>query len=132
MLKLKLQSFSHSLEKTLMLGKIAGRRWRGRQGTRKDRMVGWHHWHSGHEFEWALGDGEDREAWRAALHGVAKHWTRLNDWTTTTLLGGGGKGWGKAAIYQVVCLTSAASQEIPDWLVKGYIPGRGWNWMFRY
>ena len=53
MLKLKLQYFGHlnritdSLEKTLMLGKIEGRRRRGRQ----DEMVGWHHWLIGHEFE---------------------------------------------------------------------------------
>ena len=55
MLKLKLQSFGHlmqranSLEKTLMLGKIEGRRRRGRQ----DEMVGWHHQLDGHEFEQA-------------------------------------------------------------------------------
>ena len=73
MLKLKLQYFSHlrtdSLEKTLMLGKIEGRRRRGRQRMRwldgitnlKDRL----------EFEQALGVGMDREAWRAAVHGVA-------------------------------------------------------------
>ena len=59
MLKLKLQSFGHlmqranSLEKTLMLGKIEGRRRRGQQ----DEMVGWHHQLDGHEFEQALGDG---------------------------------------------------------------------------
>ena len=61
MLKLKLQYFGHmmqrtdSLEKTLMLGKIEGRRRRGRQ-----RMVGWHHQLNGHEFEQALeiGDGQ--------------------------------------------------------------------------
>ena len=58
MLKLKLQYFGHlmqrvdSLEKTLMLGKIEGRRRRGWQ------MVGWHHWLNGHEFEQVLGDGE--------------------------------------------------------------------------
>ena len=58
MLKLKLQYFGHlmrradSLEKTLMLGKIEGRR-RGRQ-----RMVGWHHRLSGHGFEQAPGDSE--------------------------------------------------------------------------
>ena len=55
MLKLKLQSFGHlmqrtdSLEKTLMLGKIEGRRRKGRQ----DEMVGWHHRLNGHEFEQA-------------------------------------------------------------------------------
>ena len=60
MLKLKLQYFGHlmrradSLEKTLMLGKIEGRRRRGWQRM----MVGWHHWLDGHEFEQALGGGD--------------------------------------------------------------------------
>ena len=60
MLKLKLQYFDHlmrrgdSLEKTLMLGKIEGRRRRGRQ----DEMVGWRHRLNGHEFEQAPRDGE--------------------------------------------------------------------------
>jgi len=60
MLKLKLQYFGHlmgrndSLEKTLMLGKIEGRRRRGRQ----DEMVGWQHWLDGHEFEQAPGVGD--------------------------------------------------------------------------
>ena len=59
-LKLKLQYFGHlmrrtdSLEKTLMLGKIGGRR---RRGT-EDEMVGWHHWPNEHEFEQAPGYGE--------------------------------------------------------------------------
>ena len=61
MLKLKLQCFGHlmqradSLEKTLILGKIEGRRRRGRQ---KDEMVGWHHRLNGHEFEQTPGDSE--------------------------------------------------------------------------
>ena len=61
MMKLKLQYFGHlmrradSLEKTLMLGKIEGRRRRGRQ---KDKMVGWHHWLSGYEFEQTLRENE--------------------------------------------------------------------------
>ena len=81
MLKLKLQSFGHvmqrtdSLEKTLMLGKIEGRRRRGQQRMRwldgiTDSMG---------EFEQTLGDGEDREAWCAAVHGVTKSQTRLSD-----------------------------------------------------
>ena len=90
MLKLKLQYFRHlmwrvdSLEKTLMLGGIEGRRRRGRQ----DEMAGWHHWLDGHEFEWTLGVGDGWEAWRAAIHGVAKSWTRLSDWTDWTDLNG--------------------------------------------
>ena len=64
MLKLKLQYFGHlirspdSFEKTLMLGKIEGRRRRGQQ----DEMVGWHHRLNGHEFEQALGDGEGQRS----------------------------------------------------------------------
>ena len=62
MLKLKLQYFGHlmwradSLEKTLMLGKIEGRR--RKKGMTGDKMVGWHHWLNGHEFEQAPGDGK--------------------------------------------------------------------------
>ena len=74
MLKLKLQYFGHlmrrvdPLEKTLMLEKIGGRRKRGQQRMR-----------------WLDGMTElrelmmDREAWHAAIHGVAKSWTRLSD-----------------------------------------------------
>ena len=60
-LKLKLQYFGHlmrrtnSFEKTLMLGKIEGRRRRGQQ---RDEMIGWHHGLNGHEFEQTLRDGE--------------------------------------------------------------------------
>ena len=60
-LRLKLQYFGHlmqrtdSLEKTLMLGKIEGRR---RRGPTEDEMVGWHHQLDGHEFEQVLGVGD--------------------------------------------------------------------------
>ena len=83
MLKLKLQYFGHlmrrvdSLEKTLMLGGM------GAGGKGDDR--GWDGWMAspsdGCDFEWTPGDGDDREAWRAEIHGVAKSQTRLSDWT---------------------------------------------------
>ena len=45
----------------------------------EDETVGWHHQLNEHEFEQAPGGGEGQEAWRAAVHGVAKSWTQLCD-----------------------------------------------------
>ena len=87
MLKLKLQCFGHliqradSLEKTLMLGKIEGKR-RGWQRMRQ--LEGIIVSINGHEFEQTLEMVKDREAWRASVHKVAKSQTRLSSWTMTT------------------------------------------------
>ena len=84
MLKMKLQYFGHlmrrvdSLEKTLMLGRIGGRRRRGLQRMRW--LTGWHHRLDGREFEWTPGVG-DGQGGLACLPGVAKCQPRLNDWT---------------------------------------------------
>ena len=49
------------------------------KGAIEYEMAGWHHQLNGHEFEQAPGDGKGREAWRVAVHGVAKSQTRLSD-----------------------------------------------------
>ena len=64
------------MEKTLMLGKIEGRQ---EKRMAEDEMVGWHHRLNGHEFEQVQETVKDREAWHAAVHGVAKSQTRLSD-----------------------------------------------------
>ena len=112
MLKLKVQYFGHlmrrvdSLEKTLMLGGIGGRRRRGEQRMR---------WLDGITDSMDVSLGElrelvmDREAWHAAIHGVAKSWTRLSDWNELN--------WTELKVNQGVCLCMCVGVYfIPFWL----------------
>ena len=126
MLKLKLQYFGHltwrtdSLGKTLMLGKIEGRRRRGRQRMR---------WLDGITDSMDVNVNElrelvmDREAWRAVIHGIAKSRTRLSDWTELNRRGLVMPIWVELKFYlhhreMIRCLTGILVLKSFSWDVK--------------
>ena len=109
MMKLKLQYFGQmmrradSFEKTLVLGKIEGRRRRGQQRMRYlDGITDSMDMVLGGLWELVM----DREAWHAAVHGVTKSWTRLNDWTELNW-----SGVQKKPLPWICCFSSACSSK---------------------
>ena len=107
MLKLKLQHFSHLMQRTWLTGKDpdAGKDWRWEEkGMIEDEMVGWHHWLHGHEFEQApgLGDGQGSLACCSPWGCKESDTTEWLNWTELTSLTVGfpGGASGKESAYQ--------------------------------
>ena len=92
--------------KNWLIGKDsdAGKDWRREEKEMtEDETVGWHHWLNGLSLSKLQELVMDREAWRAAVHGVTKSWTRLSDWTelmrTTNLYDKSNEPWWLILIY---------------------------------
>ena len=75
-------------EKSQLIGKDtdAGRDGRQEKGMTEDKIVGWHHWLSGHEFEQDLQDDDGQGSPACCTPWVTKSWTRLGAWTITTII----------------------------------------------
>ena len=111
------------LVKNWLIGKDpdAGKGWKQEEkGMTEDEMVGWHHQLNGHEFEQARGLVMDMEAWHAAVHGVAKSWTQLNNWPELNW-------WclGPTIFVGVVCVTPEGGNEDG---MKLSLYGELWLW----
>ena len=119
-LMLKLQDFVHlmwtvdSLEKSLLLGKTEGRRRRGRQRERwLDSITDAVDMNLGKLWEMV----RDREAWRAAVHGIAKSWTQLDNWTTSCWIVSN-----CSVTLWIVAWQAALSMEFPRQVYWSHLP----------
>ena len=135
MLKLKLQYFGHlmwranSLEKTLMMGKIEGRR---RRGTTEDEMAGCHHRLNGHEFEQAPGVGDGQGGLASCSLWDRKQSAKLRDWTTDHIIQGNG-GWARKIIIFpsdtfINLSESLTSCETLGNNLSGFFFTKAWQW----
>ena len=86
MLKLKLQYFGHVMPRADSSEKSNAGKDGRQKGAAEDERVGWHHRLDGVSLSKLQEMVKGREAWRAAVHGVAKSWTWLSNWTTTTII----------------------------------------------
>ena len=88
--------------------------WRqGQKETTEDEMIGWHHQLDGCEFEQAPGGGDGQGTWHASVHGIAKNWTWLSDWTK--LQKGEGRGRGKGGIQRKKNERKLSLTELLNW-----------------
>ena len=122
--------------KSWLIGKDsdAGRDWGQEQkGTTEDEMAGWHHWLNGRESLSELQEFvTDREAWRAAIPGVAKSQTRLSDWTELNLiicteikysnLSSKNRSWGASLEVQQLRIWASTAEDAGSTLVRNQAP----------
>ena len=120
MLKLKLQYFGSLMQRADSLeDSAAGKDWRhGEKGMTEDKMVGWHHWLNGHEFEQTLGDSRGKGS--LAVHGFTKSWTRLRDWTTTYVLSSE-----KPLLFYIAPLSLNSRHQAQSWKTGDFIVSGG-------
>ena len=105
----------------------SGKDWRQEEKGTKGKMVGWHHWLNGHEFEQICEMEKDRQTWSSAVRGVANSWRWLSDWTRTANL------LSHLWVFVTPCSTAFLSPlhrilqtKIPKWVAFPFSRGSSW------